>query len=52
MYLHGVLLWKKGGKPFSKKELSPVRDVKVAEDLSSVEVTLADKTVKTVEFAR
>lgn len=47
-----LMLWKKGGKPFSKKELSPVRDVKVAEDLSSVEVTLADKTVKTVEFAR
>ena len=43
-------LWKKGNKPFSNKELSPVKSVKVADDLSYVEVTLADKTVKRVEF--
>ena len=43
-------LWKKGNKPFTKKELNPVKDVKVADDLSSVEITFADKTVKTVKF--
>ena len=34
----------------STEELSPVKDVKVADDLSSVEITFADKTVKTVKF--
>ena len=43
-------LWKKGTKAFSRKELSPVKDVKVADDLSHVEVTLSDGTVKRVEF--
>ncbi len=43
-------LWKKGKKPFSHKELCPVKDVKVAEDLSHVTITLADNTVKKVEF--
>ena len=43
-------LWKKGTKAFSRKELSPVKDVKVADDFSHVEVTLTDGTVKRVEF--
>ena len=43
-------LWKKGNKPFSGKELSPVKEIKVADDLSSVEVIMADKSVKRVEF--
>ena len=43
-------LWKKGKKPFSSKELNPVKQIKVADDLSSVEITLADNSVKTVTF--
>lgn len=43
-------LWKKGNKAFSRKELNPVKDVYVADDLSHVEVTLTDGTVKRVEF--
>jgi hypothetical protein len=43
-------LWKKGDKAFTKKELTPVTEVKVADDLSSVAITFADKTVKTVKF--
>lgn len=43
-------LWKKGKKPFSHKELSPVREVKVADDLSSVEIIMADKSVKSIVF--
>ena len=44
------MLWKKGSKSFSKKELSPVKDVKVAADKSSVTVTMADGTNKTIKF--
>lgn len=36
-----LLLWKKGGKDFSKKELNPVRSVRVAEDQKSVEVVFS-----------
>jgi hypothetical protein len=43
-------LWKKGDKSFTKKELAPVRQVIVADDLSYVVVTLADKTEKKVTF--
>ena len=43
-------LWKKGDKPFSKKELAPITKVTVADDLGSVEVTFADKSVKRVKF--
>ena len=43
-------LWKKGDKAFNKKELTPVKEVKVADDLSCVEVILADGTVKIVKF--
>ena len=43
-------LWKKGEKEFKAKELSPVKSVKVSEDLQSVEVVMADNTVKVVKF--
>lgn len=45
-----LMLWKKGDKQFSKKELTPVKSVKIADDKSSVIVTFADKSVKTVNF--
>jgi hypothetical protein len=43
-------LWKKGEKPFNKKELSPVKSIKVSEDQSSVEVVFTDNTIKKVVF--
>ena len=43
-------LWKKGNKPFTRKELSPVKSVHVADDQSFVEVTLADGTTKKISF--
>ena len=43
-------LWKKGNKPFTSKELSPVKSVHVADDQSFVEVTLADGTTRKVTF--
>ena len=45
-----LMLWKKGDKQFCKKELTPVKSVKIADDKSSVIVTFADKSVKTVKF--
>ncbi|MBQ8737655.1 MAG: DUF2264 domain-containing protein [Bacteroidaceae bacterium] len=45
-----LMLWKKGDKQFSKKELTPVKSVKIADDKSSVTVTFADKSVKTIKF--
>ena len=45
-----LMLWKKGDKQFSKKELTPVKSVKIADDKNSVIVTFADKSVKTVKF--
>ena len=45
-----LMLWKKGKKGFTKKELSPVKDVKVSEDLNAVDITFADKSVKRVSF--
>ena len=45
-----LMLWKKGNKEFSKKELTPVKSVKIADDKKSVTITFADKTVKTVNF--
>jgi hypothetical protein len=45
-----LMLWKKGDKQFSKKELTPVKSVKIADDKSSVTVTFADKSVKTINF--
>lgn len=43
-------LWKKGDKPFSRKELTPVKSLTIADDLSHVEVTLANGEVKRVVF--
>ncbi len=45
-----LMLWKKGNKDFTKKELSPVKDVKIAADNTSVTVTFSDGTSKTVVF--
>lgn len=45
-----LMLWKKGNKDFTKKELSPVKDVKIAADNTSVTVTFANGTSKTVVF--
>ena len=44
------LLLVESNKAFSKKELSPVTSVKVADDLSCVEITMADKSIKKVTF--
>ena len=43
-------LWKKGDKAFTKKELSPVKEINVAKDLTSVEITLTNGTTKAVHF--
>ena len=43
-------LWKKGNKPFTKKELTPVKSIHIADDQSFVEVTLADGTTKKISF--
>ena len=45
-----LTLWKKGGKAFSKKELNPVKDIKVSSDMKTVDVTFSDKTTKQVIF--
>lgn len=45
-----LMLWKKGNKKFSKKELTPVKDVKVSDDLKTVDITFADQTQKTITF--
>ena len=43
-------LWKKGSKQFSKKELTPVKKVEVADDNSSVKIIFDDNSVKMVVF--
>lgn len=43
-------LWKKGNKPFSSKELSPIKDIKISENLNKVGILLQDGTTKTVTF--
>ena len=43
-------LWTKGVKPFSRKERTPVKSLTIADDLSHVEVTLANGEVKHVVF--
>ena len=43
-------LWKKGKKAFSAKELSPVKSVRVSDDMKTVEVEMADKTTHTITF--
>lgn len=45
-----LMLWKKGSKAFSKKELGAVKDIKVAADNSSVTVTMASGEAKTINF--
>ncbi len=43
-------LWKKDDKPFSTKELSPVKAINIAPDGESVTVVLQDGTIKVVSF--
>ena len=45
-----LMLWKKGKKAFSKKELSPVKSIKIADDKSRVEITFVDNSSKTIRF--
>ena len=45
-----LMLWKKGNKKFTKKELAPVKEVKVSDDLKTVDITFADKSTKQVRF--
>lgn len=43
-------LCKKGDKNFSKKELSPLKEVIISDDKKSVEIVFSDKTRKMVRF--
>lgn len=45
-----LMLWKKGGKVFTKKELHPVKSIKVSDDRKSVDILMADGTRKQVAF--
>ena len=45
-----LMLWKKGNKKFTQKELAPVKEVKVSDDLNTVDITFADKSTKQVRF--
>ncbi len=45
-----LMLWKKGNKKFTRKELSPVKKVKVSDDQKSVRIIFADKTEKEIVF--
>lgn len=42
--------WQKGNKPVSPKVLNQVKDVKISDDNTTVAVTLADGTLKTIKF--
>ena len=43
-------LWKKGTKKFNNKELTLVKEVRIGDNNSTVTVTLADGTKKTINF--
>ena len=45
-----LMLWKKGDKPFTKKELTPVKSFRISDDLKSVDILFADKKRKQVKF--
>ncbi len=45
-----VQLWKKGNKKFTKKELNPVKEIKISNDKNLVEIIFSDKTKKIVYF--
>ena len=45
-----LMLWKKGEKQFRKKELSPVKALKISDDLATVDIRLADGTQKQIRF--
>lgn len=43
-------LWNKSNKKFSKKELNPIKEIRVSEDKKTIEITLVNKTKKIVSF--
>lgn len=45
-----LMLWKKGGKGFSKKELNPVKGIKVSDSGNVVEITLSGGEKKYVSL--
>lgn len=45
-----LMLWKKGGKAFTKKELHPVKSIKISDDRKSVDILMADGTRKQIAF--
>ncbi len=45
-----LMLWKKGKKTFSKKELTPVKSVTISDDKKTITIVMADKSVKQVNF--
>ena len=45
-----LLLWKKGKKQLSKKELIPVKNISISDDEKTVSVIVPDNTIKTVNF--
>ncbi len=45
-----LMLWKKGKKSFSKKELTPVKSIRISDDKKTIDIVMADNTVKQVKF--
>ena len=45
-----LLLWKKGKKTFTKKELTPVKSIQISEDNNTIDIIFADRSVKQVKF--
>ncbi|WEK33582.1 MAG: DUF2264 domain-containing protein [Candidatus Pseudobacter hemicellulosilyticus] len=45
-----LMLWKPSGKPFTKKELQPVRKLRPAADGSKVELLFRDGTTKIIQY--
>jgi len=43
-------LWKQGTKAFSQDELTPVKKIEIANDKTTVKISLKDGSVKTVHF--
>ena len=43
-------LWKKGSKPFTQKELSPIEKINILQNESKVEITFRDGTCKNIVF--
>ena len=45
-----LMLWKKGDRKFTKKELRPVKDIKISDDQKTVDILLADGARKQITF--